>query len=251
MSDRPSHQQYASEAEYLAQYDIHRYELPLSSVDVAIFSLLDSQLQVLLVERDAYPQRGRWALPGGFVDLKRDDSLEATAMRHLAAKTGVAAPWLEQVASFGGPDRDPRGWSLTVLYMALLPASPTLPHIEQVRDARWWPLDEALVLQLAFDHRELLLAARERLKNKTAYTALPVYVLDAPFSLPDLQTAFELLLDAPLEKKAFRRRIEDAGLLEDTGLSRPSPGRGRPAALYRPKAASRAHQFSRLLGQEG
>ena len=238
-----------TEAEFLRHYNIHDYDVPLASVDLAIFTLVEGELQVLLVERGDHPQKGRWALPGGFIDIRKDKSLEATAIRKLQEKTGVIAPYVEQVCTVGAPDRDPRGWSLTVLYMALIGHAPTLSHVEQVKDARWWPWAEARKLNLAFDHRQLLEAARERLKRKTAYTALPVFVLRAPFTLTGLQKAFEQLLDAPLEKKSFRRRIEDAGLLEEVGETIPEGGRGRPAALFRPKPSARDHVFSRVLGE--
>lgn len=237
-----------TEAEFLKNYNIHDYDVPLASVDLAIFTLVEGALQVLLVERGDFPQKGRWSLPGGFVDVRKDKSLEATAVRKLHEKTGVKAPYVEQVFTQGSPDRDPRGWSLTVLYMALIAHAPTLAHVEQVRDVRWWPWAEIRNLDLAFDHQQLLEKARERLKSKTAYTALPVFVLRAPFTLTGLQKAFEELLDAPLEKKSFRRRIEDAGLLEEVGEAIPDGGRGRPAALFRPKASARGHVFSRVLG---
>ncbi|MFP8967743.1 NUDIX hydrolase [Pokkaliibacter sp. CJK22405] len=248
MTDRtPDTQQ--SEADYLAQYNIHDYDLPLTSVDLAIFTLLHGELQVLLVERDSFPARGQWALPGGFVDIQQDLSLEATAIRKLQEKTGVATPYVEQVLTTGSPERDPRGWSITVLYMALIAHAPTQSHVQGIRDARWIPWAEAQQLPLAFDHSALLMAARERLQSKTAYTALPLHVLNAPFTLSELQRAFETLLDAPLEKKSFRRRMEEAGLLEAVDADPQRSGKGRPAALFKPKTAAGDFVFSRILGQ--
>lgn len=242
---------YKTEAEFLRHYNIHDFEVPLASVDVAIFTLVESELQVLLVERADFPHKGRWALPGGFVDIRKDQSLEDAAIRKLQEKTGVKAPYVEQVCTVGAADRDPRGWSLTVVYMALIAHAPTLVHVERVKDARWWPWSEARKLNLAFDHRQLLEKARERLRNKTAYTALPVFVLRAPFTLTALQKAFEELLEAPLDKKSFRRRMEEAELLEEVGERIPEGGRGRPAALFRPKPSARGHVFSRVMGEGG
>lgn len=236
-----------TEAAFLRRYDIHQYDLPLTSVDVAVFTLVDNELQVLLVERAEHPHKNRWALPGGFIDLARDASLEDTASRKLLEKTGVDTPYVEQVCSVGGPDRDPRGWSVTVLHMALIAHAPTRQFVTQVNDARWWPWQRATKLDLAFDHDRLLLGARERLRNKTAYTALPIHVLDPPFTLTQLQRAFEALLGSRLEKKAFRRRMEASGLLEVAGEH--SEGRGRPALLYRPKTGHKQHLFSRVLGE--
>lgn len=239
---------YKTEAEFLKRYNIHDYDVPLASVDLAIFTLVDGELQVLLVERADYPQKGRWALPGGFVDVRADTSLDETAKRKLREKTGVSTPYVEQVCTVGSPDRDPRGWSLTVVYMALISHAPTIAYIELEKGAQWWPWTEVRKLNLAFDHQQLLEKARERLKSKTAYTALPVFVLRSPFTLTGLQKAFEELLDAPLEKKSFRRRIEEAGLLEEVGEAIPEGGRGRPAALFRPKAQASEYVFSRVLG---
>lgn len=237
-----------TESEYLKHYNIHDYDIPLASVDLAIFTLVDGELQVLLVERGDFPQKGKWALPGGFVDVRKDKTLEVTAVRKLHEKTGIKTPYVEQVCTVGSSGRDPRGWSLTVLYMALIAHAPTMAHIEHVKDTRWWPWAEAKKLDLAFDHRQLLEKARDRLKHKTAYTALPVFVLRAPFTLTALQKAFEELLDLPLEKKSFRRRMEEADLLEEVGEGIPDGGRGRPAALFRPRAEAKVHVFSRVLG---
>src|SRR5688500_7400833 len=104
---------------------VNAIERPLVSVDVAIFTLSDESLQVLLVQRErstGEPQPGAWALPGGFVDIARDADLEACALRKLEEKTGVTAPYLEQLGSWGGARRDPRGWSTTHAYFALIPA---------------------------------------------------------------------------------------------------------------------------------
>lgn len=240
---------YRSEADFLKQYDATDYDSPLVTVDVAIFTLHEGALQVLLVERGDFPHKGRWALPGGFIDIHTDADLDACAHRKLQEKTGVAAPLLEQVCSKGDGLRDPRGWSVTALYMALIPHAPTAEFVASVKDARWWPLDQLGGIELAFDHRSLIGTARERLKNKTAYTVLPVHVLKRPFTLTQLQKAFELLMDATLEKKSFRRRILNAEILEEAGEGIPEGGRGRPAALYEPAKDSEQHLFARVFGE--
>ena len=235
------------EAAYLKQYDPKQYDSPLFSVDVAIFTLHDNTLKILLVQRGDFPEKGQWALPGGFVDLKEDANLEITARRKLLSKTGIDAPLLEQVVTTGNPNRDPRGWSVTTLYMALIPYAPTADFVDAVADARWFSFSEALQLDLAFDHTQLLQQARERLKNKTAYTVLPIHVLKAPFSLAQLQKAFELLMDKTLEKKSFRRRIANAELLKEVGEGIPEGGKGRPAALFIPAPGSEKHLFARAF----
>lgn len=240
---------YESEADFLQHYNPKDYDNPLVSVDIAIFTLHQDQLQVLLVERADYPHKGRWSLPGGFIDTAMDADLHGTACRKLRDKTGVDAPLLEQVCSVGNGNRDPRGWSVTVLYMALIPFAPTADFIDSVQDARWWPIQDIPVSRLAFDHRELIALARDRLKGKTAYTVLPVHVLKRPFTLTQLQNAFELLMETKLEKKSFRRRILNADILEEVGEGLPEGGRGRPAVLYVPAKGSEKHLFVRVFGE--
>lgn len=238
-----------SESEFLQAYNIHDYDIPLVSVDIAIFTLHEGRLKLLLVERNEHPFKGDWSLPGGFIDIANDRDLEESARRKLKEKTGVTTPYLEQVGSEGNAVRDPRGWSVTVLYMALIPHAPTADFVDTVSDARWWPIDKVQHTRLAFDHEKLIAMARDRLKKKTAYTVLPMHVLQPPFSLSQLQSAFELLMDKPLEKKSFRRRILNAGLLEKAGESMPESGRGRPMALYSPRAGSEAYLFTRVFGE--
>lgn len=236
-----------SEDTYLADYDIHQFDVPLTSVDVAIFSIIDQELQVLLVKRAQHPAKGQWALPGGFIDLKLDGSLKDTAKRKLAAKTGVRTPYLEQVACFGDKNRDPRGWSVTIVYMALISAeNMQLNKSASEEDVRWHPFYQLAKLQnVAFDHRQIIHACHERLKSKVQYTSLPVNLLPKEFTLPELQTTFEIILDTPVEKKSFRRRILDAGILEETGQLR--SGNTRPAKLYRAKKIGMDYLFSRNI----
>lgn len=238
-----------TEQDYLRQYNPRHYDSPLVTVDQCIFTLREGELHLLLVERAEHPHKGRWALPGGFIDTKTDQDLRATARRKLTDKTGVDAPFLEQVCSVGGADRDPRGWAVTVLFMALIPYRPTEAFTSAVADARWWPVEQAQSLELAFDHADLLRRARARLRDKTAYTLLPLHVIDQPFTLTQLQQAFEVLLERPLEKKSFRRRILNAGVLEEVGEGLPYGGRGRPAVLFQPRKGSETHQFVRVFGE--
>lgn len=235
------------EKEFLARYNIHDYDVPLVSVDVVVFTLIDDEIHLLLVKRADFPHKGEWALPGGFIDLKADASIAATAIRKLRQKTAVQTPYVEQIASIGGPDRDPRGWSVTILHMALIPHMPTQAFIAAVEDSQWWPYEKVITQSLAFDHNELVELARERLRSKTAYTTLPINLLAPPFTLTELQSAFEIVADTALDKKAFRRRLESADVLEE--VSSTAPGiRGRPAVLYAPKKGFDAHVFKRVFG---
>ncbi len=211
---------------------------PLATVDVAIFAMGAAMLQVLLVQRPRVagePYPGQWALPGGFVDVDRDGSLEACAMRKLHDKTGVRSPYLEQVGSWGGVKRDPRGWSLTCVYFALISADGVQPIAgANANDAAWWPVDgECVGQRLAFDHATLLAAAVQRLRSKVEYTSLPAFLVPKAFTLGDLQSTYEIILGRALDKSAFRTRMLAADFIEATGEMR--SGSNRPAQLYRLK----------------
>ena len=209
---------------------------PLTTVDVAIFSVIDESLQVLLVERpqDAdEPFPGAWALPGGIVDIAQDADLEACARRKLFEKTGVRSPYLEQLGSWGSAARDPRGWSATHVYFALIAAGPAaLKKGANAADVAWHPVTgEGVKPRLGFDHATLLQAAVQRLRNKVEYTSLPVYLLPDEFTLSELQRVYEIVLARPLEKSAFRTRVFAAGLVEE--VARKREGANRPAQIYR------------------
>jgi 8-oxo-dGTP diphosphatase len=219
----------------------------LTTVDLASFAIADEALQILLVRRPATkdePFPNMWALPGGCVDTDRDKDLEQCALRELREKTGMEAPYLEQVGSWGSAERDPRGWSATHVYMALFGKTQGLPAGGRSADARWWPLQGTRVTQpLAFDHTEILRAATLRLRSKVEYTSLPAFLIPGEFTLTELQRAFEIVLDRPLEKKAFRTRILATDLVEE--VPRMREGRSRPAQIYRLKHRRRPFFFAR------
>jgi 8-oxo-dGTP diphosphatase len=218
---------------------------PLTTVDVVIFSIRDDRLQVLLVQRPAgegEPFPLSLALPGGFVDVARDRDLAACAARKLKEKTGVTSPYLEQLGSWGSAARDPRGWSATHAYFALIPEEAGV----LTPDARWFPIREGrLKEKLAFDHGDILASAIQRLRNKVEYTSLPAYLMPAEFTLPDLQRVYEIVLDRPLEKSAFRTRILSADMIEPVARMRRGPN--RPAQLYRLKKGREPVYFVRTF----
>jgi len=228
---------------------------PLTSVDVAIFTVLDEVLKVLLVQRPAGPGEpcpGRWALPGGFIDVHADLDLEACARRKLQDKTQVRTPYLEQLGSWGGARRDPRGWSATHVYFALIPGQDLAPTPgANAADVRWFPVDEALRgPALAFDHGEILRAAVDRLRGKVEYTSLPAFLLAEPFTLPQLQRVYEIVLDRPVDKSGFRTRMMAADFLEEAGVVRDRES-NRPPMGYRLKDRRRAVVFPRTFGPRG
>lgn len=203
---------------------------PLTTVDVVIFGILDNALHVLLVTRPDTPDEpypGLRALPGGFVNVESDTDLESCALRKLQGKTGVKTPYLEQVGSWGGKERDPRGWSATHVYFSLIPPPENLEG-----DAAWFPVEgRGVKLKLAFDHNMLLEAAVQRLRSKVEYTSLPAFLLPDEFTLSELQLMYEVILERPLEKSAFRTRVLAAGLVKSVNKIR--TGNNRPAQLYR------------------
>lgn len=238
--------QFDDEASFLAQYNARDFVAPLMTVDPVLFTYHEASLKVLLVERSNHPERGLWGLPGGFVDMVSDQSLEDTARRKLQEKTGINPPYLEQLYTFGSATRDKRGWSVTVAYTALMAYQECAAHIETVRDAKWWEFEALNEMPLAFDHREIIQTARERLRQKALYSIVPAYALPEKFTLPELQHLHEVLLGKALQKKSFRRRIEEAALLIATGEKR-SDRNGRPAVLYRMKEDAGRHMFVRNL----
>ena len=225
------------------------FDRPLVTVDVVIFALRDDTLTALLVRRPADPKDpfpGQWALPGGFVDVQQDSSLLACAVRKLKAKTGVTTPYLEQLGSWGDESRDPRGWSTTHAYFALIQA----PEVDAQTPApslesQWFPADDALRKRLAFDHRQILSAAVARLRSKVEYTSLPAFLLREPFTLPQLQKTYEVVLGRAMDKSAFRKRMLDANFLEESGMT--DGVQGRVAMSYRIKDRELPTTFPRMF----
>lgn len=223
------------------------FERPLVTVDVVIFTVMADQLYALLVRRpesDGEPYPARWALPGGFVDVDRDASLLACAERKLRDKTGVAAPYLEQLGSWGDAKRDPRGWSSTHAYFALIP-QPEAVDASATTSTEWVPCDLAARRRLAFDHNTILSTAIERLRSKVEYTSLPAFLLPEPFTLPQLQRVYEVVLGRPLDKSAFRKRMLDAAYLEEVGMV--TGDHGRAAMGYRLRERDQATVFPRTF----
>lgn len=186
------------------------------------------QLAVLLVRRTAPPFSGLWALPGGWVHT--GEGLEAAARRHLINKTGLQAAYLEQLYTFGKPDRDPREHRIAVAYYALVPREPVDASVGQ-RESRWFSV-AALPKELAFDNNEILRYALWRLRNKVSYADVAFQLLPRKFTLSELRQAYEVILDRKLDPTNFRRKVEASGTIIPTS-SRVEGGAHRPPRLYR------------------
>lgn len=215
------------------RYDPANYPPFAVTVDLVVLTLRDNALHVLLVERGADPWRGRWALPGGFV--RPDEGLEAAAARELAEETGVrdVPGHLEQLASYGDPDRDPRMRVVSVAYLALAPDLPEPRAGSDAAGAAWVRVDDALARPLAFDHARVLADGVERARAKLEYSPLAAAFCADEFTVAELRRVYEAVWGRPLDPRNFHRKVTGVpGLLVDTGRTR-AEGRGRPAALYR------------------
>jgi 8-oxo-dGTP diphosphatase len=189
------------------------------AVDVVVLTVRDGRLNVLVVDRDA----GALALPGGFVS--ETEAPAGTAARKLGEKTGLRDVYVEQLATFGDPGRDPRGWIPTVAHLALVPAGtePTDPA------AAWMPALEHP--PLTFDHDEILAVAVDRVRGKLWWSNIAVGVLASAFTLGDARHVYEAIADVSYDPATFARDLRATGLIVPTGETRHETG-GRPAALY-------------------
>lgn len=224
-------------------YDATKFERPSVTVDVVIFSLVDNDLQVLLVKRKYPPFAGIWAIPGGFVRM--EESLEDAAVRELAEETGVTDVYIEQLYTFGAPHRDPRTRVITVAYFALVPHD-AIQHRpgDDAAETAWFSMFD--LPELAFDHAQILSYALQRLRYKLEYTAVGFELLPDAFTLSELQHAYEIILGEQLDKRNFRRKILSSEVLEETGRKK-KEGEGRPAMLYRYRKDAVAEVKTRRL----
>jgi len=197
-------------------------------VDVVTFTLREQDLQVLLIRRKHPPFADYWAIPGGFVRM--DESLESAALRELKEETGVRDVYIEQLYTFGQPDRDPRTRVIAVAYFALVPETTLSPLRagDDAADARWWSM--YALPQLAFDHAEILDYALTRLRYKLEYSAVGFELLPERFTLSELQSAYEIILGEKLDRGNFRKKLRKADVVEPTREYRNTGG--RPARLY-------------------
>lgn len=194
----------------------YKYPRPALIVDAVVFGLDEGELKVLLIRRGGEPFAGCWALPGGFVHV--GESPDTAVRRELAEETCLEKVFLEQLATFGEPDRDPREHVVTVAYYALVNLSLHPPSAasdaSDASDAEWFPA--ASPPELAFDHAKILAAALERLRGKLRYQPVGFKLLPERFPLRDLQHLYESVLERALDKRNFRKKILAMGILRET-----------------------------------
>jgi len=205
------------------------FESPGVTVDLVLFTVNENRLKVMLVKRAEEPFRNDWSLPGGFI--KVGESLDSAVQRVLIEKTGVSDVYMEQLYTFGQPERDPRSRVITVAYIALIPwQSLPQPGSDKVTGLTWLPVDH--LPNLAFDHKLIVSYAVTRLRAKVSYSNIVQGLMPRHFRLSELQSMYECIINDKLDKRNFRKRMLATGLLKETG-KKDIAGAHRPAMLYR------------------
>ncbi|MDI5937518.1 NUDIX domain-containing protein [Micromonospora harpali] len=236
-----------NEQEFLAAYDPRAYPAVAVTVDVVALTVRSDALHLLLVRRGGPPFEGHWALPGGFV--RPEEDLATGARRELAEETGLGGErlrrvHLEQLASYGDPDRDPRMRIVSVAYLAFAPDLPDPAAGSDADDAIWLPVTALSSRQLAFDHDRIIDDGLERARSKLEYTPLATRFLDTEFTISELRAVYETVWGHPLHPGNFHRKVLSVpGFVESTGASTERGGtRGGPRAkLYRAGDARLLH----------
>ena len=206
-----------------------KYQFTVVATDVVIFTVEDNTLKVLLIGMNKEPYKDHWALPGGLV--KPNESVEESAQRNLQEKTGVKNVYLEQLYTFGEVDRDPFGRVVSVAYYALIPTRGVkLKTSKDYTDIKWFDIKK--LPALAYDHQQIVKTAVKRLQAKLEYTNIVYSLLPKEFSLSELQSIYEIILDKKLDKRNFRKKILSLNLLEKTDRVRKGTP-NRPAQLYK------------------
>jgi len=179
------------------------YPTPAVSVDIVLLTLAEDGLKVALHRRERAPSQGQLALPGGYVHVDEDVSAEATAHRVIRQKTGLVPRYMEQLRTFAGPARDPRGWSVAISHVALVP----LTALKEAGNGVFHFYDVDQLPVLAFDHAEQVREAVQRVRNKASYSTLPCWLLPELFTLTQLQRTYEQIFGETVPRGTFRSRL--------------------------------------------
>ncbi len=198
------------------------------AVDLAIFTVQEARLELLLIRMKREPYTGQWALPGG--RIRGDETVEAAATRELSEKAGIRDVYLEQLYTFSEPGRDPRARCISVAHMALIRPDAPLRTTDKYSGIGWFPVTR--LPTLAFDHKQVAAYAIQRLRAKLEWTDVARNLLEKTFTLGELQRLYEAILGKRLDARNFQRRAQQIGLVKDTGRMRTGQAY-RPARLFR------------------
>jgi len=201
------------------------------AVDAVVFGYTSKDgLVLLLIKRNIEPFKDAWALPGGLV--LDDESLEAAVERELKEEAGIAINYLEQLYSFGKPGRDPRNRVVSITYYSLIrPDAFELKAATDASDAKWFNIKK--LPELAFDHRQIIYTALQRLKGKLLYEPVGFELLDEKFPFSELEKLYITVLDRPIDRRNFKKKVLKFGFLDETTEKQSLEGAGRPGNLYR------------------
>jgi 8-oxo-dGTP diphosphatase len=201
------------------------------AVDAVVFGYNSKEgLSLLLIKRDVEPFKNSWALPGGLV--LDDEPLEDAVQRELKEEAGININYLEQLYSFGKPGRDPRNRVVSVTYYGLVkPDGFELNASTDANDAAWFNIKK--LPELAFDHLEIIGMAHERLKSKILYEPIGFELLEERFPFSELEKLYMAVLDRPIDRRNFKKKVTKYGFLDETKEKQSLEGAGRPGNLFR------------------
>ncbi len=206
-----------------------QYWNPSVTTDVVIFTIEKDDLKVLHIKRAHDPFKGLWALPGGFIH--ENETSQEAAMRILKEKAGVSNVYIEQLFTFDGKKRDPRGPVISIVYYALAPRDKIkFDFTERTQSPQFLSIKK--LPNLGFDHKDIINYAWKRLKFKLEYTNVVYSLLPREFPFNNLQKAYEIILGHKLDKRNFRKKFVQLGIIRQTGKILKGP-RQRPAKLYK------------------
>jgi 8-oxo-dGTP diphosphatase len=216
------------------------------AVDLVVLTVIDGALQALLIERGEEPFAGELALPGGFVHI--DEGLDEAAARELGEETGVRVAHLEQLATYGDPDRDSRMRVVSVAYLAMVPEPPSPRAGTDAAAAAWRPVRDLAAEQLAFDHHRILEDGIERARGKLEYTTLAAAFCPPEFTIAELREVYEAIWGEPLDPRNFSRKVLSSDGFVVPTQATTTRGGGRPARLYQ---AGRATELAPPIRRPG
>ena len=238
-----SNQVEETEDQFIANYDMSRFDPVAVTVDLSIFTIRNGQLSILLIKRGGHPEKGKWALPGGFVNT--DESLDNAAARELAEETNITIQegYLEQLRTYGNPSRDRRGYVVSVAYVALVPQVERPEAGDDATEAHFFAVSDVLSedFDIAFDHRTIITDGLARVRAKIEYAPVAhLFLEDENFTMSELRNVYEIVWGTELVPSNFRRKVQSVpNFLEPVGAKRTSSVEGgRASDLYRAGTAT-------------